>query len=86
MTDINKRSIISMMEAKDAFDLILKMPENDNNKMLSREEFRACIAIIHNIASRHAADLDTVIRSAIKELSPEERKEIQSERIPYFTN
>ena len=86
MTDINKLSIISMMEAKDAFDLILKLPENDDNKMLSKEELRACVAIMHNIASRHAENLDTVIRSAIKELSPEERKEVQSERIPYFTN
>ena len=86
MTDINKLSILSMMEAKDAFDLILKLPENDNNKMLSKEECRACIAIIHNIASRHAADLDVAIRSIIKELSTEETKEIQLERIPYFTN
>ena len=86
MTDINKLSIMSMMEAKDAFDLILQFPENEDNKMLSKEELRACVAIMHNIASRHAENLDTVIRSAIKELSPEERKEIQSERIPYFTN
>ena len=86
MADINKLSILSMMEAKDAFDLILKLPENDDNKMLSREEFRACVAVIHNIASRHAENLDAVIRSAIKELSPEERKELQSERIPYFAN
>ena len=86
MTRVNKLSILSMMEAKEAFDLILKLPKNEDNKMLSRDEFRACIAIIHNVASRHAADLDVAIRSAIKELSPEETKELQSERIPYFAN
>lgn len=86
MIDINKLSIMSMMEAKDAFDLILKIPGNDYNKMLSREEFRACVATIHHIASRHAENLDTVIRSAIKELSPDAKKELQSERIPYFAN
>ena len=71
------------LAAEETFNKILKIPQGDISKM-SHEDFRAEIALIHNLAQRRAYSLHKVISFVFSKLTKEETTEIQSKFLPYF--
>lgn len=69
--------------AEEAFNKILKIPQGEIFKM-SHEDFRAEIALIHNLAERRADSLHEVISCVFSKLTKEETTEIQAKLLPYL--
>lgn len=74
---------IEAIAAEETFNMILEIPQDEISKM-SHEDFRAEIALIHNLAKRRADSLHEVISFALSKLAKEETTGIQAKLLPYF--